>query len=173
MLNFAQVNEPAQPNKCGLEAEVEKEKFEMPSTPQNNLAIGTFGEYSTANVFVAVDSVHTNESDPCLTADVTQNESPCASSGNSIVCINSIKDTNELQPISTEKGKSQSSGSTRRQRKPKCNSNVKTEQIHSVEIKPKRGRTTKSKAIPIKIEQPPELQLNADAIGKCNTQTKN
>lgn len=169
---FAQEEEPSRPNRCSLGAEAEKEKFEMPSTSQNNPTIEIVGERSTAIFFIAADSVQTNESDPCLTAEVIQNESAYIKSviDDSSVYINPIENTNDQQPKSAENGNSENIGPTKRQRKPKCGSSDKTEQIQSAENKPTRGRRTKSKPNPIKVEQPSlALLLNDDVIGKNGT----
>lgn len=134
----------AQPNEYKLEIIEEKDMFQMPSTSQNNPTMVTVDVHNSAN-----------ESNPCLAAGIIQNESAYTNSNvapdetdASNVCITPIENI----------------GSTKRQRKPKYGGNDQTEQIYSVEIKPKRVRTTKPKTNAIKIEQPPSLPLLLDDV---------
>lgn len=112
------------------------------------------------------DSVYTNELNACYTAEMVQNE--LADTKDSNTCINLNGNADDQQPKSIEKGKTKTVDRPKRQRKSKYGSDTKAVQNESVEVKPKRSRVTKSKANPIKIEQPSfSLQLNDDVNGKC------
>lgn len=150
---------PARPIECGLEARVENEQFEIPSTSQNDPTMATVGEHGAANVLVTADHVYANASNPCLTAELIENEPARAVSAN--VCDNPDDGNVSIQPI-------ENIGARKRQRKSKYGNIDQTEQTQSVEIKPKRGRTPKAKVNPIKTEQPSLPLLNEDLNG--NTQ---
>lgn len=151
-------NEPSRPNECNLKASVANETFEIPSTSENNSMMITIGEHGVGNVLVAADPVHTNESN--LIVGLIQNQSIYSSTENTFVdvCDNtdgSIVCFNPIENIVSKK----------RQRKSKCENVENPEQI-----KPKRGRTPKSKVNPnTKIEQPSFPQpMNDDVTGKFN-----
>lgn len=100
--------------------------LQMPSTSQNNPIMVTVDQHSSAS-----------ESNPCLVAGLIQNEAACSNS-------NDVPDRNVcITP-------NENIGPIKRQRKTKYGSN---EQIYSVETKPKRSRTPKSKVNSIEIEQ--------------------
>lgn len=82
-----------------------------------------------------------------------------------------VKTVDAYEQKSAEKKNSKTVGSVKRQRKSKCDSDTKVDLISSVEIKPKRTRTTKPKANPIKNDQASSSLLNVDDVtGKYSTQ---
>lgn len=74
------------------------------------------------------------------------------------------------EPKLIDKKSDEKVGTTKRQRKSKCDSGSKADQTKIVEIKPKRSRATKPKANPIHKELASSLPLNDnDVTGKCYT----
>lgn len=88
----------------------------------------------------------TSKLDPCHIDETIQNES----AGVSNLC----EKPNGTQRISPEDDKIKTIRSAKRQRKPKV---VETDNIGSVDIKPKRQRTTKPKANAIRNQPPPNV----------------
>lgn len=125
----------------------------IPSTSQMDPTIAiTFDDSSAANELVAADAVHTYE----LNLNHITETAHCE--------ITVTEDPNE----NSDKGKTDSVGPAKRQRRSKYSRNVEVGQNESVETKPKRGRASKSKPVSIKIEQPSlqQLPLNDEVTGK-------
>lgn len=150
MITFALEKEQTQPNECGLEIIVEKDRFEIASTSQQNPTMLTIDGHNTANVLVAADLVHKNESN--FITESVQNEHAYANTA--------------------DQQKSELVGSTKRQCKSIYSRSNTSGQTQNVEVKPKRVRIPKAKVNSIEIKEPSSSSpglLNEDMIGKFNT----